>query len=70
MRGTFITVDRAGFRANSPALSPNQKKLQQRIAGWARTSPTEMSFPDKIEGASRRRHSLVERRTSKLQETN
>jgi len=65
-----ITVDTAGFRANSPALSPNQKKLQQRIAGWAPTSPTEMSFSDKIEGASRRRHSLVERRTSKLQETN
>lgn len=65
-----ITVDTAGFRANSPALSPNQKKLQQRIAGWAPTLPTEMSFSDKIEGASRRRHSLVERRTSKLQETN
>ena len=67
-----ITVDTAELRGNSSPeqLSPNQLKLQQRLAGWAPKSPTELSFADKLEGASRRRHSLVEERTSKLQESN
>jgi len=65
-----ITVDTSDLRHNSPALSPNQKKLQQRIAGWVPRSPTELSFVDKIEGASRRRHSLVSQRRDALAQSN
>lgn len=63
-----IDVDTSDLR--SPALSPNQKKLQQRIAGWVPRSPTELSFVDKIEGATRRRHSLVSQRRDALAQSN
>lgn len=67
-----ITVDTSELRGNSGPEqdSPNLKKLQQRLADWAPKSPTEVSFADKLEGASRRRHSLVLLRSSKLQESN
>eukprot|EP01043_Picozoa_sp_COSAG02_P094326 COSAG02_NODE_30771_length_545_cov_1.594170_1_plen_174_part_01 len=65
-----ITVDTCELRQNSPVLSPNQKKLQERIAGWVPRSPTELGFVDKIEGARRRRHSLVSRRREALAQSN
>ncbi len=65
-----ITVDTCELRQNSPVLSPNQKKLQERIAGWVPRSPTELGFVDKIEGARRRRHSLVSRRRDALAQSN
>lgn len=66
----IITVDTCELRQSSPVLSPNQRKLQQRIAGWTPRSPTELSFSDKIEGARRRRQSLVSKRRDALAQSN